>query len=313
VAAATGPAEPAVLPQAGRVVEAGPEEFFAIDGVVMPAAEARIPVLDLAFLRGVGAFDTLCTYDGHPHGMAAHLARLWDTAGRFGVAPCFSEGDLRRVVREIQARSGLHELRINIVVSPGDLTEGVFGASRPRWVVIARDQHPPPPAAYERGVTVVTCPGHRIWPEVKTTAYLCGWPGLAAAKAAGAHEAVYVDEDGTVREGVTSNVLMRTGTVICSVADSVLPGLTKAGLRAVAERHGLTWREHRMTLHDLQGADEVWITSSVRELVPVVAIDGRPVGDGTPGPWARTLRADYRDRCRQESAADAAAFAARHH
>ena len=78
-------------------------DFFAIDGRVMPAADAVLPVLDLGFLRGLGAFETFRTYGGHPHALPAHLDRLWGTAALFGVAPCFTDADLRRVVARIRA------------------------------------------------------------------------------------------------------------------------------------------------------------------------------------------------------------------
>ncbi len=280
-------------------------DFFAINGRVVPAAEATISVLDLGFLRGVGAFETLRTYGGHPHALGDHLRRLWESAASFGIAPFFSEADVRRLLAEIRTRSGHAELRANFVVSPGEHTSGVFGASTPTWVIIARDVHAPPELSYEQGVTAVTFDASRHLPTLKTTNYLVGKTGLALAEKVGAHEAFYVSPEGYVTEGVTSNVLIVQGKRLMTPVVDCLPGITKGGVRPLAEAAGLTWYECDLTRDDLYTADEVWITSAVRELMPVVAVDGKRIHDGRVGPWAKRLRADYRAHCISEALKDA--------
>ena len=287
-----------------------PDDFFAIDGRVIPAAQATISVLDLGFLRGVGAFDTLRTYAGHPHQVADHLKRLWTAAAACGIAPCFHEADLRRVIAEILAKSRHADLRVNIVVSPGDHTVGVFGSAAPRWVVIARDVHAPAPEAYEFGVAVVTVPGVRPFHGIKTTSYLSGIAPMQAAGRANAHEALYIHPDGRITEGVTSNVLAVHGTTITTPVEDCLNGLTKAGIKPFALAAGLTWNEGPLTAQDLATADEVWITSSVRELLPVTRIDGRLVAKGLVGPWAKRLGAEYRAGCIADARKDSIRFQA---
>ncbi len=280
-------------------------DHFAVNGRVVPASEATISVLDLGFLRGVGAFETLRTYGGHPHGLKEHLSRLWESAASFGVAPFFNEADVRRLLAEIRQRSGHPELRANFVVTPGDHTGGVFGAAQPTWVIIARDVHAPPEASYSDGVTAVTFEAMRHLPTLKTTNYLTGKLGLALAEQAGAHEAFYVSPEGYVTEGVTSNVLVVQGRRVMTPVQDCLPGITKAGLRPLAEAAGLAWYECALTRDDLYTADEVWITSAVREVMPVVAVDGRPVADGQVGIWARRLRLAYHAQCIAEARRDA--------
>jgi branched-chain amino acid aminotransferase len=286
-----------------------PSDFFAVNGRVMPAADARISVLDLGFLRGVGAFETLRTYDGHPHAVGEHLRRLWESASAFDLAPCFDEAIFRRCVREILQHSTHPDIRVNIVVTPGEHSSGVFGGGTPTWVLIARDLHAPPDAWYENGVGAVTFEATRHLPTLKTTSYLSGKRGLALAESQGAHEALYVDAAGYVTEGVTSNVLVIQGKRLLTPAVDCLPGITKAGLRPLAEAAGLTWYECRITRDDLYTADEVMITSAVREVLPVSTVDGRPVHDGRVGPWAKRLRRDYHALCRRQAADDAQAFA----
>jgi branched-subunit amino acid aminotransferase/4-amino-4-deoxychorismate lyase len=283
-----------------------PSDFFAVNGRVVPAGEATISVLDLGFLRGVGAFETFRTYDGHPHALAEHLARIWESAASFGQKAFFDEATVRRVVREIRERSGHAELRVNMIVTPGSHGEGVFGtAGGPTWVVIARDVHAPPESAYENGVTAVTFASSRHLPTLKTTSYLSGKKGLELAAASGAHEAFYVDDSGYVTEGVTSNVLTRVGNRVMTPTADCLPGITKAGVRPIAESLGLTWYECRITRDDVYNADEVWITSAVREVLPIVRVDGRQIADGRVGTWGRRLRAAYRAACFASARADA--------
>lgn len=283
-----------------------PTDFFAVNGRVVPAAEASVSVLDLGFLRGVGAFETWRTYGGgHPHALSEHLRRLWESGRAIGVEPFFTEADARRLLTEIHRRSGHEELRVNCVITPGDHVSGVFGAQRPTWVMICRDLHAPSPAMYAEGVAAVTFAAQRNLPTLKTTNYLAGRVGLDLAERAGAHEAFYVDPEGYVTEGVTSNVLIVKGRRLMTPVADCLPGITKAGIRPIAEAEGLQWYECRLTRDDLYTADEVWITSAVRELLPVVRVDGHAIHDGVPGPWARRIRPLYHERCTAEARRDA--------
>lgn len=282
-------------------------DYFAVNGRVVPAAEATVSVLDLGFLRGVGAFETLRTYGGHPHQLGEHLKRLWESAAAFDLTPCFSNADARRLIAEIRTRSGHDELRVNFVVTPGENTHGVFGCGTPTWVMIARDVHAPPDSAYEQGVTAVTFDATRHLPTLKTTNYLVGKTGLLLAEKAGAHEAFYVNEQGYVTEGVTSNLLVVQGKRVLTPVSDCLPGITKAGIRPLAEAAGLIWYECNLTRDDLYTADEVWITSAVREVMPVVKVDGRAIHDGKVGAWAKRLRPLYHQQCIAEARRDAEA------
>jgi branched-subunit amino acid aminotransferase/4-amino-4-deoxychorismate lyase len=282
------------------------QDFCAVNGRITPIGEAMVSVLDLGFLRGVGAFETLRTYGGgFPHALEEHLARLWVSCTAFGVAPFLSAHELRTLLMEIYQKSGHAELRVNLLVTPGVNTSGVFGASAPTWVVISREVHAPEPSAYDQGVTAVTFEASRHLPLLKTTNYLVGKTGLMQAESVGAHEAFYVDREGHVTEGVTSNVLLRVGTDIITPCSDCLPGITKAGLRPLAEAMGLRWREEAVTRGQLYRADEVWISSAVREILPVVAVDGHAIGSGQVGTYARRLREAYHARCVADARYDA--------
>jgi len=281
-------------------------ELAIVNGEIKPLAEATVSVLDLGFLRGVGAFETLRTYAGHPHLLAQHLQRLARSAAALDIDSPFTAAGIRAAIAESTRRGGAEEFRLNLILTPGMHTGGVFGAADPTAVMLLRAMTPPPRAWYDEGIGVVTFTGERIHPEFKTTSYLTGKRGLMQAEAAGAQEALYVDAEGFVAEGVTSNVIVVRDGALWTPNLPSLPGITRAGIWRLAEELGIACGTTAIHTDDLTTADEVWICSAIRELVPVISVDGRPVGDGRPGPLARRLGPLFHQRCIDEAAAEAA-------
>ena len=170
--------------------------------------------------------------------------------------------------------------RVNIIVTPGSHVSGVFGSSdTPTVVMIARALGPSVAPRDRSPIAVATFTGQRILPQFKTTAYITGLAGLTDAEAAGAHEAFYAEPDGRITEGVTSNIVARHGLTVTSPTQDTLPGITRSVLQSVATEAGLMWSENDLTRSSLLNADEVWICSSIRELVPVSMIDGVIAGN----------------------------------
>jgi branched-chain amino acid aminotransferase len=283
------------------------QDLALVNGRQLPLAEASVSVLDLGFLRGLGAFETLRTYRQHPHALDQHLDRLAAAGQALGIPTILQAAEFRPLLTAAIAACGYPEVRVNLIVTPGPHTDGVFGAAEPTWIAILRELHEPPAQWYRDGVACITFRGSRVCPQFKTTAYITGREGLLAAERAGAQEALYVEGDGQVSEGVTSNVLLlKDGCVLSPEADN-LPGITRAGLEPLARAAGLDWRCARITTEDLYAADEVWLSSAVRELLPVVQVNAQPIAGGRPGPWAARLRASYRHAATAQAAADAGA------
>ncbi|MBT3218285.1 MAG: hypothetical protein HN348_04285 [Proteobacteria bacterium] len=271
---------------------------------LVPLAKAMVSVMDLGLLRGMGVFETIRTYGGNPYALTAHLERLWKGAKELGVSPVFTEKELRQVFASAYRHSGYDEVRLNIVITAGELMGDSIEAIAPTAIMTIRPLGSPPTSDYEEGIAVVTFPAQRMLPEHKTTNYLTGRTGLLLAKEKGAKEALYVDPEGCVTEGVTTNVLVVKDDVVFTPKTDCLPGITRDGIQRVAIEFGLGWQPRRLWPSDLESADEVWICSSVRELLSVVIIDDKVIGDGLPGSWGPQVRAAFHGNCMVAAAKD---------
>lgn len=281
-------------------------DVAAINGVITPLAEAHISVLDLGFLRGIGAFESLRTYAGQPYALAEHHARLSATCATLAIDTPWTATELRAQIAALVDAAGGGSLRVNLIVTPGNLSAGVFGSQGPATVVMLAKPIPAPdPSVARDGIRAVTFAGQRALPEAKTTAYLTGRRGLAEATAAGAAEALYCDEQDLVSEGVTSNLCARFGDRVVAPERDTLPGVTRDALRHLAENHGLEWSSEDLPRTRLLAADEVWICSSIRELAPVVMIDQHPIATGRPGAWFARLAPALHQHCHDHAQLDA--------
>lgn len=283
-----------------------------INGELSPLAEASIRVLDLGFLRGLAVFSTIQSYCcGSPFALPEHLKRLWAGAAEIGVAPFFSEDRLRALLAEGYAASGYNEVSFSIMITPGEHVGGYFDAENPTLVILIRPLPVRPTDHRRDGVGIQTFEAARTLPGVKTTNYVLGRRGLQQAAQNGAHEAVYRDGAGLIREGVTSNILLVTGNLVRSPDSGCLEGITRGAVRGAVESLGLVWSPGAVYLDDLITADEVWISSSIREMLPVVRVDGNTIANGKPGPLFQKVYTCLREQFESSARRDNAAYLAR--
>lgn len=282
------------------------EAYALVNGQLAPLRSSSVPLMDLGFLRGLAVFETVRTYAGGcPYALGPHLKRLWEGASAIGVPMFFTETTLRAEIRAAYEASEYQEVSINIVVTPGVLTGGYFDSDEPSRVVIVRQVPAGYDALRETGVGVSTFEAERMLPGVKTTNYVQGRIGLERARREGSHEAIYRDERGYVREGVTSNIMARFGNTIVSPDEHCLQGITSRSVRVAAEQTGLEWKAGGLTVESLRKADEVWLSSTLREIVPVVRVDGHPIGEGAVGDYFNDVYEVFGERCRKQSLSDA--------
>jgi branched-chain amino acid aminotransferase len=274
-----------------------------IDGAIVPLAEARVSVFDRGFLYGDAVFEVLRTYGGVPFALDEHLVRLRRSAERVAIELPVDDRTLRAEVERAVAASGNAESYVRIVVTRGSgpLSLDPDTAEHPLRVVLVEAVTPPPPEAYSRGIAAALVHTRRAVDETaaagaKVTNYLANLLAVREAKASGAQEALIVDAHGRVVEGASSNVFVVHGGRVATPPEAagILAGITRARILGAAAALRIAVDERELSVADVTGADEVFITSSIRELLPVVRVDGRPIGAGTPGPVARALHAQFR-------------------
>ena len=275
----------------------------SIDGTHFLPDEAKVSVYDRGFLYGDSVFETVRTYGGEPFALAEHMARLERSAARVGIAMPLPAADfgmeLRVAVRA--ARNPESYARAMISRGSGPLGLDPALALAPLRVILVEPLVPLPGALYRDGIAVVTVRTERAGDAAqgaKVGNYLASLLALKDAKARGAQEALIVDASGCVVEGTTSNVFVVRGGELCTPPEqsNLLPGITRAHLIEVAAELGRPLHLAPLTLADLASADEVFISSSLREVLPVVRVDDRPVAGGRPGPVTRALHAAFRVR-----------------
>lgn len=241
------------------------------------------PVLrgdDDALWRGRAAFETLRVYEGRPFRIEPHLDRLVASAESMGLPPV--ERRRLQVLAALvlpAAKGGDAALRLVWTAGPetGPPAGLALLSEIPAWIEPLR----------ERGATAVSLLGVRatvpwLLPGVKSTSYAVNMAAEAEARSRGADEAVFVDADGVVLEGTVTNVWWRRGDVLCTpgLDLGILAGVTRAALVELAPGCGFRVEEGAFPLADLLGAEEAFTSSSVRELLPLVEVDGHPLGRG---------------------------------
>lgn len=277
--------------------------FASVNGEVLPAAEARVSVLDTGFTFGDSVYETLRTYGGRPFHLDRHLARLRSSAGRLGI-PLPADGDFARDIDAVLVRAGNAESYIRLMVSRGvgDVSYHFDRVSGPTRVVIVKPYEGLPERAYAEGVAVIVASVRRnspraLDPAIKSGNLINNILAVREAQAAGALEPILLNEAGEVAEGASANVFIVKGGAVLTppLGAGILPGVTRALLLEIGRGLGLPMREESLRVAGLMAADEAFITSTLKEAVPVRTIDGKPVGQGRPGPVTLRLLAAYRE------------------
>jgi branched-chain amino acid aminotransferase len=282
-----------------------------IDGRLVPPEQAVVSVFDRGFLYGDSVFESLRTYGGVPFALDEHLARLERSAARVLIALPVSVASLREEISLALASHGSAESYLRVTLTRG--TGRALGldpelASDPLRVVLVSTLSPPPAELYDHGMAAITFRAERpsdapAVADAKIGNYLLAVLAMQAARVQGAGEALLEDANGHILEGSTSNLFaVFAGTLLTPPETAaILPGITRAHTLRIAAELGIPVELRTPRKSELGKADEVFISSSIRELVPVVSIDGQRVGPGLPGPITRELLRRFREAAARQS------------
>lgn len=277
--------------------------YASVNGQVTPAAEARVSVLDNGFTFGDGAYETLRTYGGRPFALDRHLRRLRASVARLGFALPLSDAELRARLDALLAAAGNPEAYIRLLVTRGvgDCSYHFERVQGPTVVMLTKPYVALPESAYEQGVAVAVVSTRRnspraLDPAIKASSLLNNVLATREAQARGAFEAVLLNEHDEVCEGAGSNVFVVRAGRVCTppLEAGILAGITRELLLEIAPAVGHVVHEQPLTPADLRSADEAFLTSSLKEVLPIRTIDDQPVGNGRPGPVSRALLAAFR-------------------
>ncbi len=269
-----------------------------LNGRLVPEKEAVVSVFDHGLLYGDGVFEGIRSYHGRVFMLREHIERLYKSARAIALEIPMGREEMCRAVVETCRANGCDNGYIRLVVTRGVGTLGLnpHTCARPQVIVIADAIQLYPPEFYSRGlriVTVATVRNHTesINPAVKSLNYLNNILAKIEALNAGVEEALMLNPAGHVAEATGDNVFAIQGRRLTTPPPSsgCLPGITRDVVMKLAAGDGFEVREAVMTRYDFYTADEVFLSGTAAEIVPVVEIDRRPVGDGSPGEGTRRL------------------------
>jgi len=276
-----------------------------INGRIGPPQEATISVLDHGLLYGDGVFEGIRAYDGRPFRLEAHLRRLYESALAIALEIPIGRQEMAQAVRQTMEATGGQATYLRLIVTRGvgDLGLDPFKCRDPQVIIIADKIALYPPELYECGlqtVTVATVRNHpnAVSPRIKSLNYLNNTLAKIEAMHAGCTEAVMLNKDGYVAECTGDNIFIVQGKRLLTPPEhaGILSGVTRQVVLELAPQAGLSAAETDLTRFDLYVADECFLTGTAAEIVPVVGMDGRRIGEGRPGPVTRRLLELFREQ-----------------
>ena len=281
-----------------------------VDGRAVSPDAPHLSALDRGFTLADGLFETMLVRDGVAFRLRQHLDRLERGAVALRIP---LRRDLAAMIHDALAEAragGRSEASLRLTLSRGSGPAGLAPPADCEAVVVLVLSPPPsyPASTYDDGISVRIASGRRnecaMTAGLKTLGYTDAVMALAEARAAGADDALFLDTEGHLSEGTASNVFVahREALVTPPLSCGALPGITRAAVIELAGRLGVHVHERMLLPDEPAISDELFLTSSLRGIAPVVRVDGRPVGDGRPGPVTRRLREAYDALVRAECA-----------
>lgn len=261
-----------------------------LNGDIIPLDEAKIGVLDLSLLRGFGIYEGLASHEGEPFRFHDHFARFQSSALALDLTIPFSEEETLRAMREVVKRNAPSGRGIIRMILTGGKADGGIKhvAGREVLYIVSEPMTPYPSAWYTQGAKMITHEHRRAFPEYKTIDYTAAVLLQPTIAKSGAAEVLYVSGE-EVLECTGSNVFAVKDGALLTPKDGILLGITRKVTIEIAKEAGLTVAERTLSLPELLDADEVFITSSFKDIVPVTNIDEHSISIGEPGSITKDL------------------------
>ncbi|HVJ85954.1 MAG TPA: branched-chain-amino-acid transaminase [Caulifigura sp.] len=280
-----------------------------VNGALVPKEQAVVSVFDHGLLYGDGVFEGIRVYGGKVFLLGEHVERLYESALAIRLTIPIAPAEMAAAVEKTVAANGIKDGYVRLVVTrgAGSLGLDIRKTSNPQVIVIADTISLYPAELYEKGMEIITASTIRnhpaaLSPRIKSLNYLNNIMAKIEATDAGTPEAIMLNHKGDVAECTGDNLfLVKRGELLTPPLDSgVLDGITRRAVMRLAVQAGVTVREITLQRHDVYVADECFLTGTAAEVIPVVGVDGRKIGDGKPGPVTLDLRQRFQRATRGE-------------
>ncbi len=270
------------------------KNYCYLNGKILPVQDAMVSVYDIGLLRGYGIYEGITTYKNKPFRLADHLARFRASAKILDLTVPFSDEEIRGAIESLVSKNGFERTNLRVILTGGNTIAGIeFDADKPTFYILAEEYKSLPSEMYASGASLITHEHQRALPEYKTINYITAVQVQKERKAKGAIEVLYVS-NGKVLEAATSNIFIVNDGVVITPKNNVLAGITRKVVIEVAEKK-YSVVEREVTTDELFSADEVFLTASYKEIVPIVAIDGKKIAQGKVGDVTQVLMNDFKE------------------
>lgn len=279
------------------------EQWIFLDGEFVRKEDAKISVYDHGFLYGDGVFEGIRVYGGNIFRLDQHLKRLYNSAKAIMLEIPYTSEEFTDIIVQAIQKNGFKDAYIRVVVSrgEGDLGLDPYNCSKPSVIVIVEKLAIYPKELYESGLEIVSVGSRRnapdaLSPKLKSLNYLNNILVKIEAHLSGASEALMMNSQGYVAECSADNIFIVKGNQVITPPGYIgaLEGITREAIMEMAEGLGYEVKEEPFTRHDVYVADEVFLTGTAAEVIAVVKVDGRQIGDGTPGETTKALLSEFR-------------------
>lgn len=268
--------------------------YVFLNGQILPADQAALSPFDIGLLRGYAVFDLLRTVGGKPFLLGEHLRRLHASAGELGLSVPYSDSRIAQTIETLLELNAHPEATVRMVLTGGVSPDGMsFDPATPTFLILTHELHEPPLSLYQTGGALLTHEHRREIPTAKTTNYLTMLKNRPRIQDAGAVDLLYHDGQRVFEAASASVYFVRDGVILAPDRDVLWGTVGSLVLELVRGTHEARLRQ--ISLEEALGADEVFLTSTTRGVVPIVRIDERTIGTGEPGPVTRELVRRYRN------------------
>jgi branched-chain amino acid aminotransferase len=280
------------------------EQVFLNDKL-LDKSKALVSVSDSGFLYGAGLFETMRSYEGVVFALDKHLDRLFYSAGALGLEADYDKKFITDAVYQLLKTNELTDARLRLTLTSGPFPQEEK-EKKSTLLITATKLQPYPQQYYQKGVLVVLCPCRQNTTDPtcghKTTSYFSRMLALRLAQRKRAAEALWFTETNYLAEGCISNVFLVKDSMLLTpkVETPVLPGIARKTTLQIAEEQSIIYKEEDLSIDDLLEAEEVFLTNSIMQILPVAAVEKHQVGNGKVGSLTKKLMIYYDDLVKKE-------------